>query len=272
MKAWIICLIVALFIVIISISVFFLLKASPKLNCRPWALPPWSNGIAYGTYKRKGKEGQDLVRCALDSGYRIIDNAQNYGNEDHIGQVVQQSKIPRSDLVLITKVPSIHIGRMEEKLENSASLYGTDYMDVYMLHDKPDHFEDTLITWKRLLRLKEKGRVKLVGMTNVSKSMLEKIGKATGKLPMIVEVSLQSIDDLNGPLAKFCRKYGIVRLYFGVTNPRHMNHPKVLSYSREHSVSPTCAVIQMVRAAGGIPVIGSSNPEHIQQNFKCFSQ
>jgi len=269
MKLWIVTVIVIVAVVIAGLVIWLSFKKSSSLNCTPWTMPSWSQSIAYGTYNRKGSRGTKLVSQALDAGFRIIDNAMCYGNEEEVGAIIRESKIPRGEMVLITKVPPSHIGRMEEKLATTAELYGTSYMDVYMLHDQPDHFEDTIAAWKRLLRLHDKGKVKLVGMTNVSQAILEKLGKATGKLPMIIENSLRSVEDLEGSLANFCKKYGIVRLYFGVTKERNLTHPNVVTYARSHNISPHCAILRIVQEAGAIPVVGSANERHIIDNWRC---
>src|ERR1700709_476741 len=89
--------------------------------------------IGFGTWEVRGADVYPSVRAALDAGYRHIDTAYGYANEDEIGRALHDSGIPREEVFLTTKIPSRRIGFEEETLKNSLTGLRTDYVDLWLI-------------------------------------------------------------------------------------------------------------------------------------------
>ncbi|KAJ5619149.1 hypothetical protein N7510_003133, partial [Penicillium lagena] len=90
--------------------------------------------IGFGTWKSAPKDAYDSVKCALQAGYRHIDTAFNYGNEEEVGRAIKDSGVPREEIFLTTKLWSTYHSRVEENLDLSLRRLGVDYVDLYLMH------------------------------------------------------------------------------------------------------------------------------------------
>ena len=153
------------------------------------------NGISMpqfglGTFKTEnGQTAYDTVKYALDLGYRHIDTAQMYGNEDSIGDAIYDSKIKREDLFITTK-QQYHssLENMKKMFEDSLKKLKTDYVDLYLIH-WPNH--DASInqqSWAFFESLYESGKAKAIGISNFQIHHIEDLLKTAKIIPMVNQV------------------------------------------------------------------------------------
>ncbi|QAB24647.1 aldo/keto reductase [Lactiplantibacillus plantarum] len=148
--------------------------------------------IGFGTYKLNGAHGVQVIDSAIDRGYRLLDTAFNYENEGAVGEAVRRSSVPRSELLISSKLPGRHhtytaaINTIQESLYRA----GLDYYDLYLIHwpnPKEDHYVEA---WQALIDAQKLGLIRSIGVSNFLPEHLERLNKETGVLPVINQVEL----------------------------------------------------------------------------------
>ncbi|CAL65815.1 aldo/keto reductase [Christiangramia forsetii] len=152
-----------------------------------------SNGIhmpylGLGVYKAKnGEEINSAIKEALNAGYRLIDTAAFYGNEEGVGKAIRESGISREDIFITSKIWIEDQGTntTRKALETSLKKLGMDYLDLYLIHwPVPDKY---LETWKVLQELYEEGKIRAIGVSNCLIHQLEEIRSLGGVQPMVLQ-------------------------------------------------------------------------------------
>lgn len=148
--------------------------------------------IGFGTYKLNGAHGVQVIDSAIDRGYRLLDTAFNYENEGVVGEAVRRSSVPRSELLISSKLPGRHHIYAEAINTIQESLYraGLDYYDLYLIHwpnPKEDHYVEA---WQALIDAQKLGLIRSIGVSNFLPEHLERLNKETGVLPVINQVEL----------------------------------------------------------------------------------
>ncbi|MFC6163499.1 aldo/keto reductase [Lactiplantibacillus dongliensis] len=148
--------------------------------------------VGFGTYKLNGAHGVNVIDSAIDRGYRLLDTAFNYENEGAVGEAVRRSSVPRSELLISSKLPGRHHRYDEAIATIQESLYraGLDYYDLYLIHwpnPKEDHYVEA---WQALIDAQKLGLVRSIGVSNFLPEHLDRLQQATGVLPVINQVEL----------------------------------------------------------------------------------
>lgn len=148
--------------------------------------------IGFETYKLNGAHGVQVIDSAIDRGYRLLDTAFNYENEGAVGEAVRRSSVPRSELLISSKLPGRHHTYTEAINTIQESLYraGLDYYDLYLIHwpnPKEDHYVEA---WQALIDAQKLGLIRSIGVSNFLPEHLERLNKETGVLPVINQVEL----------------------------------------------------------------------------------
>lgn len=148
--------------------------------------------VGFGTYKLNGATGVSAIRSALDNGYRALDSAYNYENHGALGEAIRQSDIPRSQIMITSKLPGRH-HQYDEALTNiQESLYqtGLKYFDLYLIHwpnPKEDHYVEA---WKALIDAQKWGLVRSIGVSNFLPEHIDRLIDETGITPAVNQVEL----------------------------------------------------------------------------------
>lgn len=148
--------------------------------------------IGFGTYKLNGAAGVNAMVTALNNGYRLLDSAFNYENEGAVGEAIRRSSIPRSEILVASKLPGRHHHYEEAIPTIQESLYraGLDYYDLYLIH-WPNPLEDHYVeAWQALIDAQKFGLVRSIGVCNFLPEHLDRLEKETGVLPVINQIEL----------------------------------------------------------------------------------
>ena len=155
-----------------------------------------------GVYKTSGDfEMQQALNAALDAGCRLIDTASVYKNEENVGHAVASCGIPREELFITTKVwnTAQRIGDIEGALERSLERLGSDYADLYLIHwPVPGCYP---ATWEKLIRLREAGMVRSIGVSNFDIPHLEQLFQLSGVIPAVNQIECHPLWN-RGPLIR----------------------------------------------------------------------
>jgi len=119
--------------------------------------------LGFGTFMNTGADCERTVAEAIHTGYRLIDTAEAYGNEEQVGRGIKAGGVCRDALFLVTKVNFKSYSRTRETVENSLRLLGTDYLDLVLLHWP---FADYYTAWRELEKLHKEGYIRAIGVSN----------------------------------------------------------------------------------------------------------
>lgn len=146
--------------------------------------------VGLGTWQSKPSEVERAVEAALRCGYRHIDTAFAYGNEKEVGVGIRASGVPRDEIWLTTKLDNVWHRRIEEAIDESLANLETDYVDLYLMHwpvslDPKDESRvlngwDFVDTWMEMQKLVATGKVRNIGVSNMSIRHLEKLLSTKG--------------------------------------------------------------------------------------------
>lgn len=149
--------------------------------------------LGLGVLFSRGDDTVRMVRTAIGAGYRLIDTAAAYGNEEQVGEGIRQSGVARSELFVTTKLFLADYGYEEalRAFETSLSRLGLDYLDLYLLHwPVPRTFDATRASWRALENLHAEGRVRAIGVCNFNPDHLANLIKHSEVAPVLNQVEL----------------------------------------------------------------------------------
>ncbi|XP_062509604.1 glyoxal reductase-like [Corticium candelabrum] len=224
-----------------------------------------------GVYRSQpGEETEDAVRWALQYGYRHVDTASRYRNEESVGRAVMDSGISREEIFITTKIFNDDHGYEKTLAAGRASLakLGTGYIDLLLMHAPG---EQTVSTWQAMIQLKEEGVCRSVGVSNFGVHHLEELHKATGVTPSVnqIEVSpyLQRRD-----IVDYCQAHGIaVEGYSPLTKGVKLDDPMLVKIAAKYPGKTTAHVlIRWSVQQRYITIPKSAKKERIQANIDVF--
>jgi len=233
--------------------------------------------IGFGTYPLRGDEGYRAVRSALDAGYRLIDSAVNYGNEEEVGRAIRDwlrdTGTDRDDVVVQTKLPGRHHG-FEAALASgreSAATMGLDRIDVLLIHWPNPSVDKYREAWRALVELREHGLVRTVGTSNFTAQHLAAIIDDTGVTPAINQIELHPYfpqQDMRDEHARL----GIVTQAWSPLGKASAPYeePAVLDAAKRHGVTPAQVILRWHRELRSVPLPKSARPERQAENLNIF--
>lgn len=143
--------------------------------------------VGFGTWDVRGEAGKNAILTALEMGYRLIDTAQMYDNENIVGKAVQESGLPRQDIFLTTKLyrPSASYQKAKASIEKSLNELQTDYIDLLLIHEP---YENALEMYEALKEAYQAGKIRAIGISNFDKRKYQTFIRSCGIIPAINQV------------------------------------------------------------------------------------
>ncbi|MEM1054655.1 MAG: aldo/keto reductase [Bacteroidota bacterium] len=227
--------------------------------------------LGFGTYKITGADATHAVRYALDVGYRHIDTAQIYENETEVGQGIAASGVPRNEIFLTTKVwrDSLAPDDVARTTEASLRRLGTDYVDLLLMHWPNDRvpLADTLGV---LASLRDAGKARLIGVSNVPPGMLR---RALEIEPTLATNQVEYHPYLGqDDLLDVIREAGMfLTAYRPIANGGVMQDETLREIAETHGATPVQIVLAWLIAQDGVAAIPkSATPAHIESNVRAL--
>lgn len=228
--------------------------------------------VGLGVAELSEEETERAVAAALDAGYRLIDTAAAYGNEEAVGRAVGASGIPREELFITTKVATQDQGFSTTKVAFQRSLerLGLDYVDMYMIHWPAAQLGKYVDTYGALQVLQQDDLIRSIGVCNFLEEHLSTIIELTYTSPAVNQLELHPL--LNqAELRQFHSEHGIVTEAYsplGVGNL--LDNPTIGSIAGAHGKSPAQVCIRWSVQLGNAVIPRSGNPERIKGNIEVF--
>lgn len=228
--------------------------------------------VGLGVAELSEEETERAVAAALDAGYRLIDTAAAYGNEEAVGRAVGASGIPREELFITTKVATQDQGFSTTKVAFQRSLerLGLDYVDMYMIHWPAAQLGKYVDTYGALQVLQQDDLIRSIGVCNFLEEHVSTIIELTYTSPAVNQLELHPL--LNqAELRQFHSEHGIVTEAYsplGVGNL--LDNPTIGSIAGAHGKSPAQVCIRWSVQLGNAVIPRSGNPERIKGNIEVF--
>ena len=235
--------------------------------------------IGFGTWQTPdGDVCVSSVLSAIEAGYRHIDTAQGYGNEESVGLAVKKSGIDRKDLFITSKLTNSEHGyeRTLAAFEETMKKLDMDYLDLYLIHwPNPiafrDHWQEANAgTWKAFEELYKAGRIRAIGISNFRPHHIEELMKTATVAPMVDQIRLCP-GETQDEVVDYCRSHNIqLEAYspLGVGKIFEVPEMKALAEKYGKSIAQICIRWSLQR--GYLPLPKSVTPSRIKENTQVF--
>jgi len=217
----------------------------------------------------------DLEQCeqavvdALEVGYRLIDTAASYGNEEAVGRAIKRSGVPRDEVFVTTKLwlADAGDGKTRSAFERSCERLQLDYLDLYLIHQP---FGDVYGAWRDMEQLYRDGRVKAIGVSNFTEAHLDGLIGAVDVVPAVNQVEFSPFLYQRELLAA-CRRHGVqLEAYSPLTRGRRLSDARVTAIAREHGRSPAQVLIRWALQHELVVIPKSVHRARIAENRDVF--
>lgn len=217
-----------------------------------------------------GKEVYSAVQSALELGYRHIDTAAAYENEEGVGKAVADSGVPRESIWITSKVWNADQGYEStiNAFEASLERLGTDYLDLYLIHWPVEgKYKDT---WKALEKLYDSGKVKAIGVSNFLQHHLEDLLDSAEIVPMVNQMEFHPYL-VQQPLQDYCRDHNIqYEAWSPLMQGALFGKKEFQEIARKYGKTEAQLVLRWNLQKGVITIPKSVNPDHIRSNAEIF--
>ena len=229
--------------------------------------------LGFGVFLVPPDEVVEPVRTALDVGYRLIDTATLYGNEEGVGRAIRESNIERDEIFVTTKVWNSDHGydKTLKAFDNSQKLLGLDVVDLYLIHWPTPERDLYLDTWRALERLYADNRVRAIGVSNFPPRHLTRLLDESSVVPVVNQIELHPgfpQDELRALNAK----HGIVTESWSPLGRGHglLEQAAVAGIAEQHRKTPAQVVLRWHLQLGLVVIPKSTHAERIRENFDLF--
>lgn len=224
--------------------------------------------IALGVWQ-SGKDTKEAVLNALKAGYRHIDTASCYGNEEAVGMAIKESGIPREEIFVTTKLwnDDIRQHRTKEALEESLNKLGLDYIDLYLIHWPVEGYIEAYLEMEKL---KEKGLIKSIGISNFRKSHLQNLLANVHKIPSVnqIEINPQMQDE---ETIQFCQENKIIlEAWSPLGSGACLNIPVIGIIAEKYHKSSAQIILRWLLQRHIVVLPKSIHNDRIKENINLF--
>jgi 2,5-diketo-D-gluconate reductase A len=229
--------------------------------------------VGFGVFLVPAEETKAAVTSALECGYRHIDTAKIYGNEEAVGEAIAESSLDREDLFVTTKCWNDDQGYDKARKAFDASLerLGFDYLDLYLIHWPVPSQDKYVETWKALESLYAEGRVRSIGVSNFQPAHLQRLFDETETVPAINQIELHPWLQQR-ELRAFHAEHGIITEAWSplAAGGDFLEDPTIGTIAKKHEVTPAQVMLRWHLDLGNVIIPKSVNPARMASNMDLF--
>jgi len=244
----------------------FTLKSTVQLN----------NGVSMpllglGVYlMRPGMETYHAVKTALEIGYRLVDTASFYRNEEDVGRAVRDSAVPREAVFITTKLWNDDHGYDTALRAFDASLkrLGLGYIDLYLIHFPVPNLRQG--SWRALEKILDSGRARAIGVSNYTEGHLKELLRRSSVVPAVNQVEFSPFL-YQHELLEFCRTQGIrLEAYAPLTAGRRLHDPRITGVARKHGRTNAQILLRWAVQHEVVVIPKATQADRIAENARIF--
>lgn len=229
--------------------------------------------IGFGTWHlENGTEATRATKEALEAGYRLIDTAAIYLNEESVGRAIRASDVPREDVFVTTKVWKTDLGlaRTKAAYENSLARLGLEYIDLYLIHwPASEEWKDS---WREMEELYREERVRNIGVSNFTIDHLRELKSFAHLVPAMNQIELHPFNyRRQKSIIEYCQQEGmVVEAYSPLAQMTWGENEVLQKLAKHHDKTPAQIMLRWSIQHGAVPIPKASSREHIVQNIQVF--
>ncbi|SFT14468.1 aldo/keto reductase [Sphingobacterium wenxiniae] len=234
--------------------------------------------VGFGTYKSTEQEGVQSVKNALAAGYRMIDTAAIYGNEEDVGKGIKESGIDRKEIFVTTKLWRENLGYEQAKkaFEISLKKLGLNYVDLYLIHwpanakNYTDWQKANADSWRAMEELQAEGKIKSIGVSNFWQEHLEALFQTANIIPAVNQIEFHP-GYWQPELTAFCKQNGIaVESWSPLARGKVFGNEVLVAIAKKHNKSVSQVCLRWVIQHEAIVIPKSTTLERIEENINIF--
>ncbi len=245
------------------------MRKVPKITFNNGMITPQ---LGFGTFQTPPGATAQAVSCALETGYRSIDTAAAYGNEEGVGEAIRGSGIDRDEVFVTTKLWNSDQGFDSALAAFDASLakLGLDYVDLYLIHWPVAGRDRYVETWRALEKISAEGRARSIGVSNFQVSHLQRLFGETDIVPAMNQIELHP-QFPQSALREFHARHGIVtQAWSPLARGALLNDETLVELGRRHDKTPAQVILRWHVQLGNVVIPKSVTPSRIKENFEIF--
>jgi 2,5-diketo-D-gluconate reductase A len=237
-----------------------------------------SNGVSmpvigYGTWPIPDREAEGMVAAAIETGYRLIDTAEMYSNEEGVGRGVRASGVERPEVFVTTKLSQRWHGfdEAQQAFENSSRRLGFDYIDLFLIHWPHPEMDRYVDAWRGMIELLEGDKVRAIGVSNFKPAHLQRLIDETGVVPHVNQIELNPWVT-RATEREFHAGIGIVTESWGPLGKGSglLRDPVIQDLARERGRTPAQIVLRWHLQLGLIPIPKTGQKVRLAENLDLF--
>ncbi|OMI41251.1 aldo/keto reductase [Streptomyces sparsogenes] len=229
--------------------------------------------LGFGVWQVPDDEAADAVSTALESGYRSIDTAAIYGNEEGTGRAIAASGLPRDELFVTTKLWNSDHGYDStlRAFDASLSKLGLEYVDLYLIHWPVPEADKYVDTWKAFEKIYAEGRAKAIGLSNFHPAHIQRLLSETEIAPVIDQIELHP-QLQQAELRAFNSRHNIATEAWSPLGQGKglLEDARLAAIADKHGKSPAQVVLRWHLDLGNVVIPKSVTPSRIKENIDVF--
>jgi diketogulonate reductase-like aldo/keto reductase len=228
--------------------------------------------LGLGTYTLTPEQTEESVYNALTTGFRLIDTANAYMNERAVGRGIKRAGVPREELFITTKLWPSDYENVDRAIDDTLTRLNLDYIDLLLLHQP---FGKYVQAYKAMEIAVSEGKVRSIGLSNFYENKFDEIMSATTIPPAVLQNESNPYYH-QVEMREYVKPYGtVMNAWFplggrGGGTQALFNNEVIAGIARAHDKSPAQTIIRWHLQFGNIAIPGSSNADHIRENFEVF--
>ncbi|AGL62176.1 Glyoxal reductase [Candidatus Saccharimonas aalborgensis] len=227
--------------------------------------------LGFGVFQMTNEEAEQSVYDALQAGYRLIDTAQSYQNEEAVGRGIKRSGVPREDIFLTTKLwlADATYEKTKEAFQRSLDKLGVEYVDLYLIHQP---YNDVFGAWRAMEELYEAGKVKAIGVSNFTSVKVVDFVLNNKIKPMVNQIETHPFNQ-QAEARKILDEYGIIHegwAPFAEGRQDLFTNETLARIAKAHGKSVGQVVLRWNIQRGVVAIPKSTHKERIVENFNVF--
>lgn len=224
--------------------------------------------LGFGTFPLRGDDARAAVATALGLGYRSVDTAMRYRNEDAVGDEVRAARERGVEAIVTTKMATDQVGYEREALEGSLRALGLASVDLWLIHWPPGGSAG-VGSWREFIRAREDGLVRAIGVSNYSIEQIDTLIEETGVSPDVVQRSWNPVEFDREYLAAVVER-GVALCAHSPLRSTPLDHPAIADAAERHGVTGAQVVLRWNVQHGVAAIPKSANPARMAQNLDLF--
>ena len=227
--------------------------------------------LGYGVFRVPPQDAERCVSDALEVGYRLIDTAQAYGNEEGVGAAIAKSGIPRDQLFIVTKVWITNAGeeRAAKSIESSLRKLQTDYIDLLLIHQA---YGDVFGSWRAMEKAYRDGKTRAIGVSNFQACRFYDFASSVDVKPAVNQLQCCVLSQQNGILPEMAR-YDTRMMAWGPIGQGSddlLANPVLARIGAQYGKSAAQVALRWLIQRGIVAIPKSTHKERMAENFDIF--